>query len=93
MSKMELEIDKTGLEFFFPCNILMELLLSAFCTKIICFFHILKRENFKVTVNVLVFNKYHHYVSRYLIIRVFRGYIYLFVPYSVRLGTISTFMV
>lgn len=71
----------------------MELLLLAFCAKIICFFHILKEENFKVPVNVLTFNKYHHYASRCLIIRVFRGYIYLLVPYPVRLGTISTCMV
>ena len=71
----------------------MELLLPAFCTKIIWFFHTLRKENFKFPVNVLIFNKYHHYVSRYFIIRVFRGCIYLVVPYPVRLGTISTFMV
>lgn len=59
MSKMELEIDKMGLELFSKCNILMELLLPAFCAKIICFFQILKKENFKVPVNVLSFNKYH----------------------------------
>lgn len=74
-------------------NILMELLLPAFCTKIIWFFHILRKENFKFSVNVVTFNKYHHYVFRYLIIRVFRGCIYLVVPCPVRLGTISTFMV
>ena len=80
--------------FFFPLwNILMELLLPAFCTKIIWFFHTLRKENFKFPVNVVIFNKYHHYVSRYFIIRVFRGCIYLVVPYPVRLGTISTFMV
>lgn len=71
----------------------MELLLPAFFTKIIWFFHILRKENFKFPVNVLIFNKCRHYVSRYLIIRVFRGYIYLVVPYPVRLGTINTFMV
>lgn len=49
---MELEIDKMGQElfFFFPCNILMELLLPAFCVKIIWFFHILRKENFKFPV-------------------------------------------
>lgn len=35
MSKMELEIDKMGLELFSKCNILMELLLPAFCAKIV----------------------------------------------------------
>lgn len=90
---MELEIDKMGPELFSKCNILMELLLPAFCAKIICFFHLLKKENFKVPVNVLSFNKYHCCISRCLIIRVFRGYIYLLVPYPVRLGTISTCMV
>lgn len=44
--------------FFFSRDILMELLLPAFCTKITWFFHILRKENFKFPVNVLIFNKY-----------------------------------
>lgn len=44
MSKMELEIDKMGLELFSKCNILMELLLPAFCAKIVFFFSIYLRR-------------------------------------------------
>lgn len=71
----------------------MELLLPAFCAKIMWFFHILRKENFKFPVRVLICSKYHHSVSRYFIIRVFRDPIYLVVPYAVRLGTISICMV
>lgn len=92
MSKMGLEIDKMGLGLFSPPhNILMELLLPVFCAKIIWFFHIVRKENFKFPVIVLIFSIYHHYVSRhfrYLGTGVFRGYTYLVVPYPVGLGTI-----